>query len=199
MTKRASVLALCVAAMTACTDRVIPTAAVPSAAGARTTGADADWGEAEVAAEYAAFQAAPGTQRGTNVVDPALRDLLETASATAQLEVVVTYDPAVTSGGAVDARLRALGAGTVGFKHLPMVYALATPATVREVAAMPGVAPDERHGAAPGDGVVEQGAQRLELVLAPDEHATDHGRDHHPALHRRRPGSYGRARIGHVT
>ena len=71
--------------------------------------------------------------------EPALRALLETASAATQLGVIVTFDPAVASASGVSARLRGLGAGTIGFKHLPIVYALATPAAVRAIAAEPGV------------------------------------------------------------
>jgi serine protease AprX len=139
MIKRVSLLALAAMTLAACTDETTPTAAAPSIGGPRAS-VEADWGESEVAAEYAAFAANPATRRGANVVDPALRELLATAAATAQLEVIVTYDPAATSGDAVSARLRGFGAGTVGFKHLPMVFAVATPAAVREIAGTPGIA-----------------------------------------------------------
>jgi serine protease AprX len=131
-------LGLGVVALMACADDVTspPAAGRPALA---TAAADGDWGEAAVAAEWAAFRAAPGTAPGVNVVEPALASLLAAAAPAAQLEVIVSYDPAATTGAAVASRLHALGAGTIGFKHLPMVFAVGTPAAVREIAALPGV------------------------------------------------------------
>ena len=138
MIKRVSLLALSAATVAACTDRVAPTAPQPGAP--RSTVVDGDWGESDVAAEWAAFEASPKTRRGRNVVEPALASLLPTAAAATQLEVIVTFDPAATTADAVTARLRGLAAGTIGFKHLPMVFAVATPAAVRDIASAPGVA-----------------------------------------------------------
>ncbi|MGQ0714924.1 MAG: S8 family serine peptidase [Gemmatimonadaceae bacterium] len=125
-------------ALTACADE--PTN--PLATGVRPTAsvaADADWGEADVAAQWAAFEATPGTRPGVNVVEAALADVLRNAPAATTLEVIVSFDPTVTTGAAVASRLHSLGAGTIGFKHLPMVYAIATPAAISTIAAAPGV------------------------------------------------------------
>jgi serine protease AprX len=133
--------ALVLTTTAACVDDAsAPTAAAPpEAPRAALAVDDGDWGESLVAAEWAAFQADPSTRPGRNVIEAGLASLLETAAATARLEVIVSFDPVATSGAAVASRLHALGAGTVGFRHLPMVYALATPAAVREIAALPGV------------------------------------------------------------
>ena len=135
---------LCAAVLAACADDVTtPTAAPDAPAAASRPSADlvagADWGESEVAAEWAAFRAASGTQPRTNVLEPALAAALDAAAVTARLEAIVSFDPATTSAGAVAGRLHALGAATLGFKHLPMVYALGTPAALRAIAALPGV------------------------------------------------------------
>jgi serine protease AprX len=135
---------ICAAALAACTDdATAPTAPVapetPRPAAAVVSADAGDLGESLVAAEWAAFRAAPGTAPGTNVLEPALASLLGSASAATRLEVIVSYDPARTTGAALAARLHALGVGTIRFKHLPMVFALATPAAVRQVVALPGV------------------------------------------------------------
>jgi serine protease AprX len=125
-------------ALTGCADEPtnpLATDIRPSA----SVAADADWGEADVAAQWAAFEATPGTRPGVNVVEAALLDVLETTSAAAKLDVIVSFDPTVTTGAAVANRLHSLGAGTIGFKHLPMVYAIATPAAITAIAAAPGV------------------------------------------------------------
>jgi serine protease AprX len=72
-------------------------------------------------------------------MDPVVTSLLNTASALDKLQVVVTYDEAVTSGDAVAATLTGLGANIIRFKHLPMVFAVATPSQIASVTAQPGV------------------------------------------------------------
>ncbi len=146
MVRKSIALACCAAALAACADDVTqPTAARRGAAAADprasadVAATSTDWGEAEVAAEWAAFQAAPGTRAGTNVVEPALATALRTAAATTQLEAIVSFDPSRTNGATIARQLHALGAGTVAFKHLPMVYTVGTPAALRAVAALSGV------------------------------------------------------------
>jgi serine protease AprX len=73
------------------------------------------------------------------VVDPVLRSALLLASPLQKLEVIVTYDEARTTGSAVAAAVRGTGAGIIPFKHLPMVFALATPAQISRISATPGV------------------------------------------------------------
>jgi serine protease AprX len=75
---------------------------------------------------------------GTASVDPVLANALRLASATDRLEVLVTYDSAA-SGDAIAGAVRAAGAGIIRFKHLPIVYALATPAQLTLISATPGV------------------------------------------------------------
>lgn len=134
-------LLLSLLAASACTDEpLVPASTGVASESLATLTDDGDWGEAEVAAEWAAFNANPKNQPGTNVVEPALAKVLETASSTASLDVIVTFNPAQTTAAAVTRRLHSLGAGTIGFKHLPMVFAIGVPAAVREIASMPGVA-----------------------------------------------------------
>jgi serine protease AprX len=68
-----------------------------------------------------------------------LAEALASAGATDRLEVIVTYDPAATTGDNLQSQLIDLGAGTIGFEHLPMVAALATPAEIQAAGALPGV------------------------------------------------------------
>ncbi len=75
----------------------------------------------------------------TVTIDPVLTSLLNTASALDRLQVVVTYDEAATTGDAVAQTLTGLGARIIRFKHLPMVFAVATPAQIAGVTARPGV------------------------------------------------------------
>lgn len=131
--------ALCCALLSACTDTANPPTQIESSGVPSQFVDEADWGEAEVAAEWAAFEATPGTRPGVNVVEASLASALATASATAKLEVIVSFSPTQTTAAAVASRLHALGAGTIGFKHLPMVYAVGTPAAIREIAGTPGV------------------------------------------------------------
>jgi serine protease AprX len=140
MSKR-FVWGLCAAVFsTACADNAVaPVAASPGAPRSALGDASTDLGADLVAAEWAAFRARPGMAAGTHVLEPALGGLLQTVAATTQLQVIVSYDPAQTTGGALAARLHGLGVGTVRLKHLPMVFALATPAAVRQIVGLPGV------------------------------------------------------------
>ncbi|HEV7586481.1 MAG TPA: S8 family serine peptidase [Longimicrobium sp.] len=75
---------------------------------------------------------------GTASVDPVLENALRLAAPTEQLEVLVTYD-STASGDAVAGAVRGTGAGIIRFKHLPIVFALATPAQISQISATPGV------------------------------------------------------------
>ncbi len=72
-------------------------------------------------------------------LDPVLQNALRLAGPTDRIEVIVTFDEALTTGGAVAGALLGSGAGVVPFKHLPMVAAVATPAQIGAVSALPGV------------------------------------------------------------
>lgn len=74
-----------------------------------------------------------------SLVDPALATALQGASATDQLEIIATFDATQTTGDAIGAAVQATGAGALGFLHLPMVAALATPVQIEAIAALPGV------------------------------------------------------------
>src|SRR5688572_25324022 len=71
-------------------------------------------------------------------MDTVLSNALRLALPTQQLEVFVTYD-STASGDAVASAVRATGAGIIRFRHLPVVYALATPAQITRISATPGV------------------------------------------------------------
>jgi len=71
-------------------------------------------------------------------VDPVLSNALGLAGPLDQLQVLVTYD-SLTSGDAVANAVRATGAGIIRFKHLPIVFALATPGQLSQISATPGV------------------------------------------------------------
>jgi serine protease AprX len=72
-------------------------------------------------------------------IDPVLTSLLNSSLPTDRLQVLVTYDEAATTGDAVSGALAGLGVTTMGFKHLPMVFALATPSQVAGITTKPGV------------------------------------------------------------
>jgi serine protease AprX len=72
-------------------------------------------------------------------IEPALTAALSTATETDQLEIIVSFDEAVTTADAFTDAVQLTGAGVIGFKHLPMVAALATPAHVVAIQALPGV------------------------------------------------------------
>lgn len=71
-------------------------------------------------------------------IDPVLTNALRLAKATDRLEVLVTYRDHA-DGDAISRTLTGLGAGIIRFRHLPIVYALATPAQITRIAATPGV------------------------------------------------------------
>ena len=72
-------------------------------------------------------------------IDPVLTSLLNLSLPTDRLQVLVTYDEAVTTSDAVSSTLTGLGAQIIRFKHLPMVFAIATPAQITGITAQPGV------------------------------------------------------------
>jgi serine protease AprX len=72
-------------------------------------------------------------------MDPVLAAAINLASPEERLEVLVTYDEALTTGDAVASALSAAGAGIIRFRHLPTVFALATPAQVAAASRLPGV------------------------------------------------------------
>lgn len=72
-------------------------------------------------------------------MDPVLAAAINLASPEQRLEVLVTFDEALTSGDAVASALTAAGAGIIRFRHLPTVFALATPAQIAAVSKLPGV------------------------------------------------------------
>lgn len=71
--------------------------------------------------------------------DPALASALATALPTDKLGIIVNYDETLTTGGTVARDVLGTGAGIVRFKHLPMVAALATPAQIAAIQALPSV------------------------------------------------------------
>ncbi|HEU0012796.1 MAG TPA: S8 family serine peptidase [Longimicrobium sp.] len=72
-------------------------------------------------------------------LDPVLNAQLNLAAPTDRLEVLVTFDESVTDADNVATALTRLGAGIIRFKHLPTVFALATPAQIAGISAEPGV------------------------------------------------------------
>ncbi|HEV8304167.1 MAG TPA: S8 family serine peptidase [Gemmatimonadales bacterium] len=76
---------------------------------------------------------------GRHVVAPSLAARLAAASASDTSFVVVRYDEAATTGAAVAARIKDLGAGARALIQLPFVGALATKEQVSAIAAIPGV------------------------------------------------------------
>src|SRR5438094_200980 len=89
------------------------------------------------------FGATLGAQtaaRAANVyVDPILQEQLSTLGPTHQVQAVVNFNPAVTSGGALANAIQNLGAGTVTFNNLESVGVLATPGQINAVAGLAGV------------------------------------------------------------
>lgn len=72
-------------------------------------------------------------------LDGALAGALAAASPTQRLEVIVDIDARLTSVGTISSKLATLGAGVVGFKHLSMVGAVATPSVIAAARLLPGV------------------------------------------------------------
>lgn len=71
--------------------------------------------------------------------DPKLAAALAAAAPTDKLEIIVNFDETTTTSSAVTAGIARTGAGTINFKHLPMVAALATPAQITAIQSVPGV------------------------------------------------------------
>jgi serine protease AprX len=81
----------------------------------------------------------PISHESPQTVAPALASLIGAAAAGDTVFVVVRYDEATTTGDAVAAGIKALGAGARALRQLPFVGALATAAQVNAIAALPGV------------------------------------------------------------
>ena len=114
--KRWIAVAACVLTVAACQDQSSPVGAAPEAQPSSLLGL------------------------GTGVsIDPTLTTLLNLAAPTDQLEVLVTYDESLTSSQSVATALTSSGAGIIKFKHLPVVFALATPAQIASISTKPGV------------------------------------------------------------
>jgi serine protease AprX len=75
----------------------------------------------------------------TAALDPSLQAALATASATDELEVIVTYDASATTRDAVTDAVLDAGAGVIHFRHLPMVAGLATSSQITAIQAVPEV------------------------------------------------------------
>lgn len=82
----------------------------------------------------AALLALPGAR-----LDPVLTAALNLASPGQPLEVIVNFDETLTTGAALGNAILGTGAGIVTFRHLPVVAAVATPAQVAAIRALPGV------------------------------------------------------------
>lgn len=80
----------------------------------------------------------PIREQGSRLTPP-LRDLLAASGAGDTTFVVVEYDDAVTTGGAVAGQVMDLGAGARALRELPFVGALATAAQVDAISRLPGV------------------------------------------------------------
>ena len=87
--------------------------------------------------------AACETQRETAApqrsIDPGLTAALVTATASDRLVVIVNYDETVTTSDAMSAAIMNVGSGVIRFNNLDLVAALATPAEITAIGALPGV------------------------------------------------------------
>jgi len=72
-------------------------------------------------------------------VDPALTATLATTAATARVVVIVNYDETATTSDAMSAAIMNVGSGVIQFNNLDLVAALATPAEIGAIAALPAV------------------------------------------------------------
>lgn len=72
-------------------------------------------------------------------IDPVLTSLLNTSLPTEQLQVLVTFNESLTSSNVLSGLLSTLGAGTLRFEHLPMVFAVGTPSQIAAISNLPGV------------------------------------------------------------
>lgn len=75
----------------------------------------------------------------SSAIDTRLQAALAGADATEQLEVIATFDATSTTGDALQSAIIDVGAGALGFTHLPMVAALATAAQIDQIRMLPGV------------------------------------------------------------
>lgn len=115
--KRLIALTACVLTLTACQDQAGPVAATSEAAPSSLLGAISP----------------------TVTMDPTLTTLLNLSAPTDQLQVLVTFDETVTNTLNVATALTSSGAGIIKFKHLPVVFAVATPAQIAAITTQPGV------------------------------------------------------------
>src|SRR5438034_11774952 len=72
-------------------------------------------------------------------VDPAPTATLATTAATARVVVIVNYDETATTSDAMSAAIMNVGSGVIQFNNLDLVAALATPAEIGAIAALPAV------------------------------------------------------------
>jgi len=72
-------------------------------------------------------------------VDPALTAALATVTPSDRLVVIVNYDGTVTTSDAMSAAIMNVGSGVIQFRNLDLVAALATPAEITAIGALPGV------------------------------------------------------------
>ncbi len=72
-------------------------------------------------------------------VDPALSAVLATTAATDRVVVIVNYDETATTSDAMSAAIMNVGSGVIQFNNLDLVAALATPAEISAISALPAV------------------------------------------------------------
>jgi serine protease AprX len=95
-----------------------------------------------LAAACADSALAPPADDGTPsapTIDAGIAAVLAGSGSPDAVEVIVTYSPLLTTGDALAGAILDAGAGVLGFRHLPMLAALATPAQLAVVRALPGV------------------------------------------------------------
>lgn len=80
-----------------------------------------------------------GWRSSCAALDPALENALAGAGNADTLEVIINFDEARTTTGALTDAVLALGAGVLQFRHLSMLAALATPAQIAAIRALPGI------------------------------------------------------------
>ncbi|WP_420127641.1 S8 family serine peptidase [Longimicrobium sp.] len=115
--KRLIALAACMLTLAACQDHAGPVDAAPEAAPSNLLGL------------------IPPVVK----IDPTLTTLLNLASPTDKLQVLVAYDEKVTNSRSIAGALTSLGAGILKFKNLPVVFTVATPAQIASITTRPGV------------------------------------------------------------
>ena len=71
--------------------------------------------------------------------DPALSAALATAAPGDRLVVIVNYDETATTSDAISTGIMNIGSGVIQFRNLDLVAALATPAEITAIGALPGV------------------------------------------------------------